>query len=193
MRLFFLRQLRGRQVSPPIMVQFYRAIIESVLTSSHSVWYDSASARSKARLQRVVRAAERIIGCPLPSIKDLHSSRSRRKAVKITADPSHPADCLFNRLPSGRRYRAIMTKTSRHLNSFFPQAIALINSPCTWALWLLSALYFIYLTYLTILLLHYLHGHTGTFLYCCSVLSLCSVLCSICYAPACMENTIQNS
>ena len=130
-RLFFLRQLRGLQVSPPIMVQFYRAIIESVLTSSHSVWYDSASARSKARLQRVVRAAERIIGCPLPSIKDLHSSRSLRKVMKITADPSHPANSLFNRLPSGQRYRAIMTKTSRHLNSFFPQAIALLNSSHT--------------------------------------------------------------
>ena len=62
--MFFLRQLRGLQNSPPIMMQFYRAVIESGLTSSHSVWY--ASARSKARLQRVVRAAERIIGCPFP-------------------------------------------------------------------------------------------------------------------------------
>src|SRR4029434_4861354 len=89
------------------------------------------SARSKARLQRVVRAAERIIRCPLPSIKDLHSSRSLRKVMKITADPSHPANSIFNRLPSGQRYRAIMTKTSCHLNSFFPQAIALLNSSHT--------------------------------------------------------------
>ena len=31
--LFFLRQLTGLHVSPPIMVQFYRAVIESILTS----------------------------------------------------------------------------------------------------------------------------------------------------------------
>ena len=64
--LIFLRRLKGLQISPPIMAQFYRAVIESVLTSSLIVWFASASARAKARLQRVVRAAERIIGCPCP-------------------------------------------------------------------------------------------------------------------------------
>lgn len=126
-RLFFLRRLKGLRLSPPIMVQFYRAVIESVLTSSLTVWFASASARAKARLQRVVRAAERIIGCPLPPIMDLYSSRSINRAVKIAADPSHPANSLFNLLPSGKRYRAFLPKTSRHRHSFFPQAIALLN------------------------------------------------------------------
>src|SRR4029434_9550591 len=88
---------------------------------------------------------------------------------KITADPSHPANSLFNRLPSGQRYSAIMTKTSRHLNSFFPQAIALLNSSHTRTL-----SHFISL-YLTLLLLHYLHSYL---LFCsyCLVLSVLVLL-----------------
>ena len=44
-------------------------------------------------------------------------------------DPSHPGHHLFQRLPSGKRFRAIRTKTSRHLNSFFPMAVGLTNKP----------------------------------------------------------------
>ena len=35
-------------------------------------------------------------------------------------DPLHPGHKLFNLLPSGRRYRAMFAKTSRHKVSFFP-------------------------------------------------------------------------
>ncbi len=41
---------------------------------------------------------------------------------------SHPAHSLFELLPSGRRYRALSTRTTRHRNSFFPQAIHLMNT-----------------------------------------------------------------
>src|SRR4029434_8479042 len=59
-------------------------------------------------------------GCDLLSFLDLFHSRTSKRAGKIIADPSHPGQHLFQRLPSGRRFRAIKTKTSRHLNSFFP-------------------------------------------------------------------------
>ncbi len=42
--------------------------------------------------------------------------------------PSHPAHSLFELLPSGRCYRALSTRTTRHRNSFFPQAIHLMNT-----------------------------------------------------------------
>ncbi len=41
---------------------------------------------------------------------------------------SHPAHSLFELLPSGRRYRALSPRTTRHRNSFFPQAIHLMNT-----------------------------------------------------------------
>ncbi|KAK0131047.1 hypothetical protein N1851_034257 [Merluccius polli] len=102
------------------MVNFYTAIIESILTSSITIWYAAATAQDKGRLQRIIRSAEKLIGCSLLSLKDLHASRTLRMAAKIAADPSDPGHKLFETPPSGRRLRSIRTKTSCHKNSFFP-------------------------------------------------------------------------
>ncbi|TWW75992.1 hypothetical protein D4764_13G0006540 [Takifugu flavidus] len=127
-RMFFLRKLRKLKLPPRMLAQFYTAIIESILTSSITVCYAGATVRDRLRLQRVVRAAEKVMGCRLPSIQDLYISRTRRCAGRITADPSHPGHGLFPPLPSGRRLRSIWTKTSRYMNSFFPSAIRLLNT-----------------------------------------------------------------
>ncbi len=71
------------------------------------------------RMQRTVRAAERIIGVLLPSLQDLYNSRVKKRAGNIIIDPSHPGHNLFALLPSGRRYRALCTRTSRHKNCHF--------------------------------------------------------------------------
>ncbi len=122
-RLYFLRQLRKFNLPQELLKQFFSAIIESVLCSSITVWFGSATKTNIRRLQRTVRTAERIIGAPLPSLQELYTSRVRKRAKKVTLDPSHPAHSLFVLLPSGRRYRSLSTKTARHKNSFLPQAI----------------------------------------------------------------------
>ncbi len=121
--LYFLRQLRKFNLPQELLKQFYSAIIESVLCTSITVWFGSATKSDLLRLQRVVRTAERIIGTTLPSLQGLYSPRVSKRAEKITLDRSHPAHSLFKLLPSGRRYRALNTRTTRHRNSFFPQAI----------------------------------------------------------------------
>ncbi len=119
-RLYFLRQLRKFNLPQELLKRFYAAIIESVLCSSITVWFGSATKTDIRRLQRTVRTAERIIGAPLPSLQELYTSRVRKRAKKVTLDPSHPAHSLIVLLPSGRRYRSLSTKTARHKNSFFP-------------------------------------------------------------------------
>ena len=128
-RMFFLRQLKKFNMPQKVMVEFYTAIIESILTSSITIWFAASTAKDKGRLQRIIRSAEKVIGCDLPSLLDLFHSRTSKRAGKIIADPSHPGHHLFQRLPSGKRFRAIKTKTSRHLNSFFPTAVVLTNKP----------------------------------------------------------------
>ncbi|TWW53470.1 hypothetical protein D4764_0092670 [Takifugu flavidus] len=105
-RMFFLRKLRKLKLPPRMLAQFYTAIIESILTSSITVWFAGATARDRLRLQRVVRAAEKVIGC-------------RR---------SHPSRTCISPGPGGRRLRSIRTRTSRYTNSFFPSAIRLLNT-----------------------------------------------------------------
>ena len=84
--------------------------------------------RAPGKLQRLIRSAERVIGCPLPSLEALFTSRTVGRARKIMADPTHPGHRLFAMLPSGRRLRSLKADTARHVNSFFPTAIRLLNS-----------------------------------------------------------------
>ncbi|XP_078787170.1 uncharacterized protein LOC144983764 [Oryzias latipes] len=126
-RMYFLRQLKKFHLPEKMLVDFYTAIIESTLTSSITVWFAAATARDKAKLQRVIHSAEKVIGCHLPSLQELHISRTWRRAARIVANPSHPGHNLFRPLPSGKRLRSIRTRTSRHKNSFFPTAASLLN------------------------------------------------------------------
>ena len=96
--------------------------IKSILTYCITVWFYHCTEADRRRLQRVVKTAQRIIGCPLPSLRDIHPSRCLSRAEAIIRDSTHPAHHLFDLLPSGRRYRSIRTRTDRLRNSFFPQA-----------------------------------------------------------------------
>ncbi|XP_075916900.1 uncharacterized protein LOC116937546 isoform X1 [Petromyzon marinus] len=58
-RMYFLRQLKKFNLPKTMMVQFYTAIIESILTSSITVWYAAATAKDKSRLQRIIHTAEK--------------------------------------------------------------------------------------------------------------------------------------
>ncbi len=62
-------------------------IIESILCTSITVWFSSATKSDLRRLRRVVRTAERIIGTTLPTLLKLYLSRVSKRAGKITRDP----------------------------------------------------------------------------------------------------------
>ncbi|KAK3566560.1 hypothetical protein QTP86_000879, partial [Hemibagrus guttatus] len=74
-RLYFLRQLRKFNLPQELLIHFYSAVIESVLCTSITVWFGSATKSDMRRLQRTVRTAERIIGAPLPTLQELYTSR----------------------------------------------------------------------------------------------------------------------
>lgn len=127
-RLFHLRQLKKFRVRSHLLLRFYMAIVESIITTSITVWFGSLDSLSRKKLQRVINRASKVIGSSLQSIEALYHKRTLRRAHKITADTSHPAHNLFQLLPSGRRYRTIAAKTTRFKNSFFPKAINILNS-----------------------------------------------------------------
>ncbi|XP_057186360.1 uncharacterized protein LOC130552196 isoform X2 [Triplophysa rosa] len=94
-RLYFLRQLRKFNLPQELLTQFYSVVIESVLCTSITVWYGSATKSDLRRLQRTVRSAEKIIGAPLPTLQDLYDSRVKNRARKTIIDSTHPAHKLF--------------------------------------------------------------------------------------------------
>ena len=44
-----------------MMVNFYIAIIESILPSSITLWYAAATAKDQARLRRIIRSPEKVM------------------------------------------------------------------------------------------------------------------------------------
>ncbi len=93
-----------------------------------TAWFGNSTAGNRRALQRVVQTAGHIVGGELPSLQDIYTRRCTRKARRIIKDSSHPSHRLLSLLPSGRRFRSIRSRTSRLRDSFFPQAIRLMNS-----------------------------------------------------------------
>ncbi len=127
-RLYFLRKLRRARAPAPIMCTFYRGTIECILTSCITVWYGACNASCRKSLQRIVRAAEKIVGVSLPSLQDTYNTRLTRKALSIAGDPTHPTHNFFSLLPSGRRLRSLQARTNRLKDSFIHQAVRKLNS-----------------------------------------------------------------
>ncbi|KAI3354789.1 hypothetical protein L3Q82_004531 [Scortum barcoo] len=94
--LYFLRRLRRAGLGSSVLTSFYRCVVESVLSSCIIVWHGSCSAAEKKALQRVVKAAQRTVGCSLPTTTDIYTSRCRKRASCIMKDPTHTAhtNCL---------------------------------------------------------------------------------------------------
>ncbi|KAI5625499.1 gastrula zinc finger protein XlCGF28.1-like [Silurus asotus] len=126
--LYFLRRLRLAHLPPPILSMLYRGTIESILSSCITAWFGNCTVSDRKTLQRIVRTAEKIIGVSLPSIMDIYTTRCIRKAHSIVDDHTHPSHTYFTLLPSGKRFRSIRAVTTRLCNSFFPQAIRLLNT-----------------------------------------------------------------
>uniref|UniRef100_A0A8K9WXB8 Reverse transcriptase domain-containing protein n=1 Tax=Oncorhynchus mykiss TaxID=8022 RepID=A0A8K9WXB8_ONCMY len=113
--LFPLRKLKRFGMGPEILKRFYSCNIESI-----TAWY-------RKTLQRVVRTAQYITGAKLPGIQDLYTMRCQRTALNIVKYHSHPSHRLCSLLLHGKRYRSAKSRTKRLLNSFYPQAIRLLN------------------------------------------------------------------
>ncbi|KAI5614112.1 gastrula zinc finger protein XlCGF28.1-like [Silurus asotus] len=126
--LYFLKRLRKTHLPPPILSMFYRGTIESILSICITAWFGNCTILDRKSLQRIVRTAEMIIGISLPSIMDIYTTRCIHKAHSIVDDHTHPSHTLFTLLPSRKRFRSIRAATTRLCNSYYPQAIRLLNT-----------------------------------------------------------------
>ena len=70
----------------------------------------------------------RIVGENSSSLSQLYNISLKRKAKQCTSDENHPLYDIFERMPSGRRYRTPLARKTLYKKSFVPSAVALINS-----------------------------------------------------------------
>ena len=128
-RLYFLRCLKKFHMKPEILVNFYRSIIESILTGSIMVWFGNMTESDRNALSRVIRTARRLTGVDLPDLREIFYCRVKSRFHKVITDPSHPAFAFFELLPSGKRYRSLgySGMSSRTSNSLYPTAVHVLN------------------------------------------------------------------
>ena len=59
-RLYFLRKLRSFKVNPEILLLFYRATIESIITYGINCWGSLIMTKDKERINRLIRKSEKL-------------------------------------------------------------------------------------------------------------------------------------
>ncbi|XP_062891797.1 uncharacterized protein LOC134339323 [Mobula hypostoma] len=87
--LYFLQSIKKAHLCPRILTDFYRCIIESILTNCISVLYGNCPVSDHKALQRVVKTAQRIIGTPLPTTENIYHKRYLGRVKSIIKDASH--------------------------------------------------------------------------------------------------------
>ena len=126
-RLYFLRKLKSFGVNNYILLTFYTAIIEKIVSQSITVWYTRASHHELTKLNSIIRTSEKIVGLKLTSLQIIFENKMEKNISNIIKDKYHPANKYFEFLPSGRRLRACYGN-KRFVNSYIPSAIKYFNS-----------------------------------------------------------------
>ena len=129
-RIYFLNKLKSFHVNKGTLLTFYRALIESVVSQSITVWFTRANQADLYKLNRVIDNASKVIGCELPSLYDLYIQRIAKKTQKILKDDYHPAKKYFLKLKSGFRFRCFKGN-QRFVNSCYPSAVKVFNGTST--------------------------------------------------------------
>ncbi len=127
-RLFFLRRLRKFGMSPSILRSFYTCTVESILTGCITAWFGNSTAGNRRALQRVVRTARHVVGGELPSLRTSTPGGVQGKPRGLSKTPAtRPTDCSLC-CPQGDVSAASDPALADMRDSFFPQAIRLMNS-----------------------------------------------------------------
>ena len=127
-RLYLLRKLKSFDVSKKILLLIYKSLIESILSFNVVTWHNYLNLRQKNKINGIIKMCSRIVGENGSSISQLYNVSLKRKARQCTSDEKHPLYKMFERMPSGRRYRTPLAKKTLYKKSFVPSAVSLINS-----------------------------------------------------------------
>lgn len=118
-RMNFLFRRRNFKLSQELLFQLYT--IQSVICTSVTAGFGSATEHDGNRLQWRVTTAERIIGSHLPSI--LHLNRSHHRSITPWRQP----------IPTSLLWLALQNTVGQNMQTqeqFFTRAIAVMNSQC---------------------------------------------------------------
>lgn len=128
--LYFIRHLRKFRLSKTMMTQFYKAIIESVLTFSITTWFPVAPAKDLSKLQRVIRSAEQVIGCLLPPLNSMQEGKEDHGRTLASCPwPSHPPP-LWGKAAATKDHQSSPQTEVLSLSCEAAKSLGLLFHPC---------------------------------------------------------------
>ncbi|KAI3358764.1 hypothetical protein L3Q82_014727, partial [Scortum barcoo] len=95
-RLYMLRRLGSFGVCRPLLRTFYETVVASVVSYAVVCWGGGCSERDKKRLNRLIKRASSVCGCPLDSIEVMGERRALAKLSTVHHGqhlPPSASDC----------------------------------------------------------------------------------------------------
>lgn len=86
--LHLLRRLRSFRVCRALLQTFYDTVVASVVLYAVVCWAGGSMDRDSKRLNKLVKRAGSVLGCPLESIKEVADKRMLVKLTSIVHNPS---------------------------------------------------------------------------------------------------------
>ena len=126
-RLYAIRKLKGLYVAPHLLLLLYQSIVQPILLYCSICFFNMLTVKNRVKLTRVTNIAAKLIGLPTPTLSELNVKAISRIASTIAQDNTHPLNCHFTIMPSGRRYRSLLCRRARYGKSLVPAAIAALN------------------------------------------------------------------
>ena len=93
-----------------ILTLYYKYFIESISTFCIVCWFGNATVSQRNMLRRIITTASKVLGVKQTGLDKIFKVF---KAHKIILAPSHLLYPDFELLPSGRRYRAPLSRKNR--------------------------------------------------------------------------------
>ncbi|KAI3369409.1 hypothetical protein L3Q82_007633 [Scortum barcoo] len=99
-----LRRLGSFGVCRPLLRTFYETVVASVVSYAVVCWGGGCSERDKKRLNRLIKRASSVCGCPLDSIEVMGERRALAKLSTIIGQhlPPSASDCVLSSSFSNR-------------------------------------------------------------------------------------------
>ena len=129
-RLHLLRRLRSFGVCRTLLRTFYDTVVASAIFYAVVCWGGGCTERDRNRLNKLVKRASSVVGCPLDSVEDVGERRMLAKLTSIMHNTSHPLHETVGALSSSFSHRLLhpQCRKERYRRSFIPTAIRLFNS-----------------------------------------------------------------
>ena len=130
--LHLLRKLRSFGVQWALLTSFYDSMLASAI-SYVVCWSSSVSTAGRKRLDKLIKKASSILGCPLDSVQVVGESRMMDKLSSLLVQESRPLQDTISALGSSFSNRLIHPKCvkERYHRSFLPAAVRLYNQHCS--------------------------------------------------------------